>query len=279
MILYEFIDIQKATFKIGSLCKALGVPESSYYDWHREGRQKRHERHARDAIVVARIREFHDASTASYGSPRIHNDLIEDGTRISRRRVASLMAANGIVGLTGREHCTVTTRRDRMMAPFPDLVQRQFLAVKPDRVWYGDITYIWVNTRFWYLATVIDACTKQVLGWVLDDHMRASLASDALFAAVRRRGGLIPVGVIFHSDRGSQYTSDEYGQVCKMFGIRQSMGRRGVCYDNAGAESFFATIKRELVNRYYWNNSDQLRNGIFSYIETWYNKRRRHGPT
>ena len=151
--------------------------------------------------------------------------------------------------------------------------------MKPDRVWYGDITHIWVNTRFWYLATVIDACTKQVLGWVLDDHMRASLASDALFAAVRRRGGLIPVGVIFHSDRGSQYTSDEYGQVCKMFGIRQSMGRRGVCYDNAGAESFFATIKRELVNRYYWNNSDQLRNGIFSYIETWYNKRRRHGPT
>jgi putative transposase len=274
--LYRFIDIQKASFTVRSLCRVLRVPESSYYDWDHHGRQLVVERDARDLGVVSLIRGFHDASTGTYGSPRVHHDFVEASINISRRRVAGLMAAHRIVGVTGRERSTVTTRRDRMEAPFPDLVARQFLAAAPDLVWYGDITYIWVNTKFWYLATVIDACTKQVIGWAFDDHMRGELAGEALLAAVRRRGGMIPAGVIFHSDRGSQYTSHEYGRLCTLYGIRQSMGRRGVCFDNAGAESFFATLKRELVNRYVWKNADQLYNGLFSYIETWYNRRRRH---
>ena len=130
-----------------------------------------------------------------------------------------------------------------MQAPFPDLVQRNFLPPAPDTVWYGDVTYIWIKNKFWYLATVIDAATKELLGWAFEDHMRTDLVSAALHAAVHRRGGKIRKGVIFHSDRGAQYTSYEYGLVCRMYKIRQSMGRRGVCYDNAGAESFFSTIK------------------------------------
>lgn len=181
------------------------------------------------------------------------------------------MRSAGIQGLSGREHTTCTTKRDRMAAPFPDLVSRNFLPAFPDSLWYGDITYIWVNDRFWYLATVIDAATKQLIGWSFADHMRTELISDALHAAVRRRGGRIRPGVIFHSDRGSQYTSSEYAAVCKLYKIRQSMGRRGVCYDNAGAESFFATIKRELIDRYYWDDPTTLRLHLFKWIETWYN--------
>jgi putative transposase len=123
---------------------------------------------------------------------------------------------------------------------------------------------------------VIDASSKMVIGWKLADHMRAELAVDALHAAIDRRGGLIPVGLIFHSDRGSQYTGHEFQQACAEYGILQSMGRRGVCFDNAGAESFFATIKRELIDRYSWKSVDQLELGVFAWIEAWYNRRRRH---
>jgi transposase InsO family protein len=273
---YRFIDAQKAVFGVRSLCRVLSVPESSYFDWNHHGRRLSAEREERDRVVVAKIVEFHDASTGTYGSPRIFDDFVDAELHVSQRRIARLMAENGIVGVTGREHTTTTTRRDRMAAPFPDLVQREFLPAKPDTIWYGDITYVWVGAKFWYVATVIDACTKQIVGWSFDDHMRTELITDALHAAIRRRGGLIPAGLIFHSDRGSQYTSNEYGLLCRLYGIKQSMGRRGVCYDNAGAESFFSTLKRELVDRYVWKNADQLRNGLFSYIETWYNSRRRH---
>jgi len=274
--LYRFIDTWKATFGVRRLCQVLGVPQSSYFDWNSQGRRITQGRADREAVLVERIRRFHAASDESYGSPRVHADLVEDGERVSPRRVAGLMARHGIVGLSGREHSTVTTRRDRIEAPFPDLVNRAFHPGAPDVVWYGDITYVWVESRFWYLATVIDAASKKVIGWQLADHMRAGLAVEALRAAIRRRGGLIRTGVIFHSDRGSQYTGYEFQEACHGYGIRQSMGRRGVCFDNAGAESFFATIKRELIDRYFWSSADQLRIGVFSWIETWYNRKRRH---
>jgi putative transposase len=274
--LYRFIDAQKADYGTLRLCRVMDVPESSYFDWNNCGRRVAAAKADREQVLVEQIRVFHDASTATYGSPRIHTDLVEGGVVVSKRRVAEVMAANGIVGLSGREHSTLTTRRDRLEAPFPDLVQRQFHPTAPDVCWYGDITYIWIDNKFWYLATVLDAHTKAVVGWAFADHMRAELAIEALNAAVARRGGTTPPGLIFHTDRGSQYTSEEFGKWCRLHQIRQSMGRRGVCYDNAGAESFFATIKRELVNRYYWKSVDQLRGGLFQWIETWYNRRRRH---
>ena len=276
MSLYGFIDTWKATYGPKRLCRVLEVPESSYFDWHQRGRDSAKRRADAEAVLLDKIRGFHVASDRTYGSPRIHADLIDAGVSVSQRRVAALMAEHSIVGLTGREHSTVTTRRDRIEAPFPDLVQRGFQPATPNTVWYGDITYIWVGSRFWYLATVIDASSKMVIGWKLADHMRAELVVEALRAGIDRRGGLIPVGLIFHSDRGSQYTSHEFQQACGEYGILQSMGRRGVCFDNAGAESFFATIKRELVDRYYWKSVDQLELGVFAWIEAWYNRRRRH---
>ena len=276
MTLYAFIDAQKATLPVTSLCRVLSVPESSYYDWHGTGRARHADRAAAKGELVAAIRDVHDNSDATYGSPRVHDGLRKQGTVVSLRRVAEVMAGAGIVGLSGREHSTTTTRRDRMAAPFPDLVGRNFAPLFPNTCWYGDVTYIWITDRFWYLATVIDAATKELLGWSFADHMRTELITDALHAAVHRRGGVVPAGLIFHSDRGSQYTSDEYGLVCRLYKIRQSMGRRGVCFDNAGAESFFATIKRELVDRYTWNSADHLRIHLFNWIETWYNRRRTH---
>ena len=276
MSLYRFIDTWKAMYGPKRLCRVLEVPESSYFGWNDRGRDSTARRADADAVLVARIRVFHEASDRTYGSPRIHADLCDAGVVVSERRVAELMGVHGIVGLTGREHSTVTTRRDRIEAPFPDLVKRGFRPAAPNTVWYGDITYIWVGNKFWYLATVIDASSKMVIGWKLADHMRAELVVDALHAAIDRRGGLIPVGVIFHSDRGSQYTGHDFQNACGEYGIVQSMGRRGVCYDNAGAESFFATIKRELVDRYSWDSVDQLELGVFSWIEVWYNRRRRH---
>ena len=273
---YRLIDAEKATYGAKLLCRVLGVPESSYYDWNATGRDRQAERDKRRAARVKMIREAHAASDGTYGSPRVHAELVQAGTRMSRRQVAELMAAEGIVGLTGREHSTTTTRRDRLAAPFPDLVNQRFWPPAPDEIWYGDITYIWLDNRFWFLATVIDAHSKEVLGWSFANHMRTELIIDALHAAVRYRGGVIRPGVIFHSDRGSQYTSNEFGKVCKYYKIRQSMGRRGMCYDNAAAESFFSTLKRELVDRYEWKSIPQLKNGLFSWINTWYNRRRRH---
>jgi transposase InsO family protein len=273
--LYRFIDAQKASYTIRLLCQVLVVPESSYFDWNASGRDRLAARDAERARRVGEIREVFDGSDQTYGSPRVHRELRNRGVKVSCRHVAELMAAHDIVGLSGREHCTTTTRRDRLAAPFPDLVERRFLPGRPDKVWYGDISYLWVADRFWYLATVIDAATKEVLGWAFADHLRSELICRALHAAVARRGGNVD-GLIFHSDRGTQYTSSEYGAVCASYKIRQSMGRRGVCYDNAAAESFFATIKRELIRRYRWDDPKILEISLFKWIETWYNRRRLH---
>ena len=277
MNLYRFIDSQKANYPVGLMFRVLEVPKSSYYDWVDGGRVRADARIAANEDLTAAIRAVFEESTATYGSPRVHNALVAAGGTVSLRKVAETMAQAGIVGLSGRERRTTsTTRADRMAAPFPDLVQRQFMPAVPNTVWYGDVTYIWVKDRFWYLATVIDAATKELLGWAFADHMRTELIVDALHHAVRKRRGRIPAGLIFHSDRGCQYTSNEYATVCAMYKIVQSMGRRGVCYDNAGAESFFATIKRELIDRYIWNDPKILRVHLFNWINTWYNSRRIH---
>jgi transposase InsO family protein len=277
---YQFIDSQKVSaeghgYPIWLLCQVVDVPQSSYYDWNRTGRDRHAERTEAAAAMTEQIRKVHADSDGTYGAPRIRAELNEGGVVVTKRRVAELMAANQIQGLSGREHTTGTTRRDRLAAPFPDLVNRGFCPDTPDTIWYGEITYVWIGQRFWYLATVIDAATKEVLGWRFADHMEASLVAEALRAAVNRRGGNVR-GVIFHSDRGSQYTSNVFSKVCESLGVRQSMGRTGICFDNAAAESFFATLKRELVHRYQWNSPEELHHGMFTWIESWYNRRRRH---
>lgn len=276
---YQFIDAQKAanlSWPIWLLCATVDVPESSYYDWNRTGRDNDARRREAAAEMTDKIRDAHAASEGTYGAPRIRKALADGGVVVSKRRVAELMAAGKIQGLTGREHSTSTTRRDRLAAPFPDLVNRLFLPDAPNITWYGDITYIWIGGRFWYLATVIDAATKEVLGWRFADHMETSLVADALRAAVARRGRHVADGVVFHTDRGAQYTAAAFGAVCAEFGIHQSMGRTGICFDNAAAESFFSTIKRELVHRYHWDRPNDLHIALFEWIESWYNRRRLH---
>lgn len=273
---YQFIDSQKAQYPIWLLCQIVTVPPSSYYDWHATGRDRHAARTEADRAMTERIRAVHADSDGTYGAPRVTAELRDGGVVVSKRRVAELMAAGNIAGLSGREHSTGTTRRDRMAAPFPDLVGRLFCPDDPNVTWYGDITYLWVGQQFWYLATVIDAATKEVIGWRFADHMETSLVSDALTAAVARRGPRKAEGVVFHTDRGAQYTSTEFTKLCKGLKVRQSMGRTGICFDNAAAESFFSTLKRELIHRYHWETPKELHQSLFVWIESWYNRRRRH---
>lgn len=274
-MIYRFIDAEKATYPIRILCRVLDVPQSSYFDWNSQGRLLADARVAADLAIVAEIREVHAESDRTYGAVKIHDQLCKRGRRMTRRRVAELMAEHRIYGVCGREPGTRTTIRDDRPFRIPDLVERRFQPCRPDVVWYSDITYVWVGGRFWFLAMVIDAATKQVVGWAFADHMRTDLIIDALHAAVRRRGR-IRAGIVFHSDRGSQYTSTEFGRVCALYKMRQSMGRTGVCWDNAGAESFFATLKRELIYRYRWDNAAALHRDLYWWIEAWYNNRRTH---
>lgn len=276
MKLYRFIDIQKANHTIRDLCRVLKVPEPSYYHWNTEGRANADERTAADEALLVKIRKIHDDSTETYGAPRVQAELAaEHDIQVSRKRVARLMAADGLNGQCGRRRGIRTTIPGKTPAPFPDLLERDFTAAAPDVAWYGDITYCWAAGRHWFMASVIDAATKQVVGWSFADHMRDDLVIEALDRAVARRGN-IPVGLIFHSDRGSQYTSHDFGAACRRHGIRQSMGRKATCFDNAAAESFFATFKRELVDRYIWKSGQQLHHAVFVWIESWYNRRRRH---
>ena len=258
------------------MCRVLEVPQSSYFHWTAQGRRIEAERVAAELELVDAIRAVHVWSNGTYGAVKTQDHLVKAGRTVSCRRVAELMSKHEIYGVSGRRQGIRTTLRDKTAAPFPDLVERRFQPCRPDVVWYGDITYLWVNGRFWFLATVIDAATKQVIGWAFADHMRTDLVSMALHAAVRRRGHRIRAGIIFHSDRGSQYTSADFGKVCALYKIRQSMGRTGVCWDNAAAESFFGTLKRELIYRYTWNDPKVLRKDLYWWIETWYNNHRSH---
>lgn len=276
MLIYRFIYAEKATFPIRVMCRVLQVPESSFHAWAAKGRLLEAERAAGEAVIVAEIRAVHAWSDGTYGAIKIRDRMQTLGRTISCRRVAELMHKHRICGVSGRTPGVRTTLRDDKPCQFGDLVERRFKPCRPDVVWYGDITYIWVNGRFWFLATVIDAATKQVIGWAFADHMRTDLVSAALHAAVRRRGNRIRAGIIFHSDRGAQYGSHDFQKVCALYKIRQSMGRTGVCWDNAAAESFFATLKRELIYRYHWNDPEVLHRDLFRWIESWYNNQRTH---
>ena len=276
MTLYRFIDAQKATFPIRKLCQVLAVPESSYHDWHSVGRANADEREHNDRKMVDEIRKVHAESDRTYGYPRVHAELADGGVVVSKRKVASLMKKYGIVGLSGRKPTTTTTTVKGSKRRFADLVNRNFHPPEPNTIWYGDITYIWVENQFWYLATVIDACTKQVIGWGFSDRIDPQLVTDAMKSAVARRGAQASQGCIFHTDQGSQYGADLFTKTCREVKIRQSMGATGVCFDNAAAESFFATIKRELIDRYWFTTANEMRQAIFVWIESWYNQKRRH---
>ena len=270
MTRFRFVEQEKARYPVRILCSALGVSPSGYYAWRSRGPSKRT---VSDADLALEIRRSHARSRGTYGVPRVHADLAEAGHHVSRKRVARLMRHDHLAGVHRRRFVR-TTIRDEDAEPFPDLVNRDFRAPGPDRLWVADITELPTRSGSCYLAAITDAWSRRVVGWSMATRIRTELVTAALDAAVVRRrppGGLIP-----HSDHGSQYTSLAFGQRVRESGIAASMGSVGDCYDNAMAESFFATLETELIDRSDWANPAEARAAVFEYIEVFYNRIRRH---
>jgi putative transposase len=254
---------------VATVCRVLGVSASGYYAW--QSRPLSARAHT-DRELLAQIRTIHDRSRGTYGAPRIHAELAAEGVHVGRKRVARLMQAAGVAGVSRRAFVT-TTRRDLAARPAPDLVQRIFTADGPDRLWVADITYVPTWAGFLYLAVVLDAWSRRVVGWAMATHLRTELVLDALNMAIGQRR---PTQVIHHSDQGCQYTSIAFGQRCREAGVRPSMGSVGDAYDNALCESFFATLECELLDRRRFATQVEARLAVFEFIEGWYNPHRRH---
>jgi putative transposase len=251
------------------MCRVLEVSASGYYAWRKRPASQRAQE---DAVLLRQIRTAHEASRGTYGVPRIHAELRAAGVFVSRKRVARLMREAGLAGVSPRRFVT-TTVRDRDARPAPDLVQRQFAADAPNRLWVADITYVPTWAGFLYLAVVLDVFSRKVVGWAMETHLRTELVLSALEMALRNRR---PQEVIHHSDQGSQYTSIAFGGRCTEAGVRPSMGSVGDAYDNAMAESFFATLECELLERTKFRTQAEAEAAIFNWIESWYNPLRRH---
>jgi putative transposase len=267
---YRFVEGEKATFPVVTMCRVLGVSPSGFWAW---SKRPPSERARADAALTAEIGRIHGRSRGTYGVPRVHAELAYEGTRCSRKRVARLMRLAGLEGVH-RRRAIRTTVRDRDAAPAPDLVNRTFSASAPDRLWVADITYVPTWAGFLYVAVVVDAFSRLVVGWSMAGHLRTELILDALDMAIARRRPT--EGLVHHSDRGTQYTSLAFGRRTREAGISLSMGSVGDCFDNAMAESFFASLETELIDRSSWRTRAEARLAVFDYIETFYNPRRRH---
>jgi putative transposase len=268
---YRLIAAEKAELPIAFMCARLGVSRSGYYAWQRRGPSAR----ARaNAALTGTIRQIHTASRGTYGAPRVHAELADaHPVHCGRKRVARLMRAAGLAGIC-RRRATRTTQREEGAAVAADLVQRAFAADRPDRLWVADITYLPTGQGFLYLAVILDACSRRVVGWAMAEHLKTALVLNALEMALWHRRP--PAGLVHHSDQGCQYTSLAFGQRSRQAGISLSMGAVGDCYDNAMAESFFATLECELVARRRWRTHSEARMAVFDYLEGFYNPRRRH---
>ena len=259
----------QACHRVAAMCRVLGVSPSGYYAWRGRGRSLRAKR---DEELRGAIRTLHEESRGTYGAPRVHAELMAQGCRVSRKRVARLMREAGLAGVSRRRGMR-TTRVDQSHCVVPDRVERQFQAEAPDRLWVADITYVPTWTGFVYLAIVLDVFSRRVVGWSMTHHLRTELVLGALNMALAQRR---PEGVVHHSDSGSQYTSLAFGKRCREMGVLPSTGSAGDCFDNAMAESFFATLECELLDRRSFRTQAQARMAIFQFIEGWYNPRRRH---
>lgn len=254
---------------MATMCRLLGLSTSGYY-----ARRDRppSERAKSNAVLTETIVGLHRRSRGTYGVPRIHADLAAEGQRVGRKRIGRLMRDAGLCGVS-RRRGTRTTIRDKEARPAPDLVARAFSAESLNWLWVADITYIPTWAGFLYLAVVLDVCSRRIVGWSMATHLRSELVLEALNMAIGQRR---PVQVIHHSDQGTQYTSIAFGQRCREVGVKPSMGSVGDCYDNAMAESFFATLECELLDRHRFPTQAEARMAVFEYIEGWYNPHRRH---
>ena len=251
------------------MCRLLGVSASGYYAWQQRPPSARAQA---DAALTESIRAIHERSRETYGMPRIHAELAAEGRPVGRKRVARLMRAAGLEGISRRRRGR-TTRRDRDARPAPDLVERNFSAGGPDELWVADITYVPTWAGFLYLAVVLDAFSRRVVGWSMANHLRTELVLEALNMAVWQRR---PEAVIHHSDQGCQYTSIAFGLRCREAGVRPSMGSVGDAYDNSLCESFFATLECEFLDRRRFRTQVEAKMAVFDFIEGFYNPHRRH---
>lgn len=266
------IEAEKATYPIGWMCQMLGVPRSSFYAWRaRVGAETATA--ARRRCLAGQVRRVFDAQRQTAGCRRVAAQLNAEGHRCSVGLVADLMREAGLRAVQPRAYKT-TTLRGRDEPGTADLLAGDFTATTPGTRLVGDITYLKTGEGWLYLATVIDLATRMVTGWQMADHMRTSLVVDALEMA--RTGGHVAPDAIFHSDRGTQYVSTQFNTYLTSIGARPSMGRTGVCWDNAAAESFFATLKNEMYHRYKFTTRARARFAVAEYIEVFYNRKRLH---
>jgi len=263
------VKAHQAEHTVTTMCRVLGVSASGYYAWLVRSTSRRA---TEDAALLERIRASHRRSRGTYGAPRIHADLREAGVRVGRKRVARLLKQAGLQGVSRRKYVRTTVRSDHGR-PAPDLVQRAFVAERPNQLWVADITYIATWEGMLYLAVVLDAWSRRIVGWAMATHLRTQLVLVALEMAVEQRQ---PASVIHHSDQGTQYTALAFGLRCREAGVRPSMGSVGDCYDNAMCESFFATLECELLARSTFHTPQEGRVAVFDFIEGWYNPHRRH---
>lgn len=267
---YEFMAAHVAEHSVTRMCRVLGVGRSGYYAWCT---RKPSQRELENEAIVQQIRLEHLISDRTYGSPRIHQALVEQGIACGRHRVARLMRNYGIVGKKTRKRRPTTPQRQPGALAAPNILNQEFTAIEPNEKWVGDITYIDTAEGWLYLAVMIDLFSRRVVGWAMGDRMGTSLVEDAIKMALKNRHP--KAGLLHHSDQGSQYTSDGYQKLLAEHKIQVSMNRVGNCYDNAVVESFFATLKTECADRRFLSRA-QAKHVIFKYIEVWYNRKRLH---
>jgi putative transposase len=269
---FRLIEAEKAEHSISRLCSVLGVTRQGFYAWRRRGPSGRQ---LGDDELKRLIVSIYDGSLQTYGAPRVQLDLAEDhDVRVGRKRVARLMRDLGLQGVSRRGKRVRTTVADERQPPAPDLVERRFVAERPNQLWLADVTYVPTLEGYLFLGVVMDMFSRKIVGWSMRDDLKAELVVDALAMAVTRRRP--PAGLVHHSDRGSQYTSLAFGRTLRESGLIASMGSRGDAFDNAACESVISTLKVEWIKRHRYQSRDQARLSIFQYIETFYNPRRRH---
>ena len=267
---YRFVDMHKKAWPINLMCGVLDVSTSGYYDWRRRGPS---DRALSNRDLDRRIHELFAHHKQRYGAPRITDDLHDEGFRCSENRVARRMQALGLKAIQAKKF-KVTTDSNHSKPVAPDLLEQDFSASASNEKWTSDIAYVWTDEGWLYLAVVMDLYSRAIVGWSMSRRMTQQLVCDALSMALFRRH--FPNGTVIHSDRGSQYCSKRYQRLIKNSGLRCSMGRRANCYDNAAMESFFHTLKVELVHRERYATRRAAKSNIFEYIETYYNRQRKH---
>jgi len=267
---YQFIDTHKKAWPIRLMCQILNVSSSGYYDWRSRPESAQA---LSNSKLDSEIREIYDEHKQRYGAPRVTDELKDRDFQCSENRVARRMAKLGLKGIQAMKFKRTTDSRHTKLV-VPDLIEQDFTAITTNQKWVSDLTYVWTDEGWLYLAVIMDLYSRAIIGWSMGKRMTQQLMCDALTTALFRRK--FPKGVIIHSDRGSQYCSNAYQRLIKTTGLMCSMGRRATCYDNAAMESFFHTLKVELVHRERYLTRQSARGAIFEYIETYYNRKRKH---